>query len=410
MTQPEKQRILFLDDEEDVLHSLRCALRRERGRWDMRFVTSGAEALASLEQSPAELIVSDMRMPGMNGAEFLRKASELLPRSVRIVLSGEAEDEITVRAIPFAHQWLAKPTERDDLVRVIERSLKTREVTQSGAAHAMVTSTNRLPILPSVYLELTALLSNDDASIESISDIIEHQPCVSARVLQLSNSAFFGIPRTIESIREAVTFLGFATISQLVLAAEVISQLEPSEQAFPMDQFLKEANATSAVASDLLGRGPAAHTAASAGLLHHIGQLVLAQTPELGASYIAECVGLPHDQWSDVEMRLFGATHADVGAALLAVWGLPHELVEAVAFQHDPDPHLFTGMEAAVAVHIAHTIVSHEVAKEQDGAYSEDGPRFSEGASAYLDGETLSRLSALARRALMIERAGAEAT
>ncbi len=398
MTLPEKKRVLFLDDEEQILDSLRVALRRERKRWSMRFFSNGADALASLAEEPADIIVTDMRMPQMNGAEFLEKVTEKLPNSVRIVLSGEAAEELAVSAIPFAHQWISKPTEAAELVRILGRALATSELTHSSRARQIVTSVAKLPVLPQVYRELTAALAADEVCLDLVCGLVQKQPSVSARVLQMSNSAFFGLPRAMGNIREAVGYLGLETIKNLVFAAEVICELGPEDGSFPMSDFLMQATATSKLAAELLASdSEASETAASAGLLHDIGRLVLLQSGEHVSEYLRDCKGKPEDAWIEAEERLFGATHAEVGGALLGVWGLPHNLVEAVAYHHNLDALECPSMEPAVAVHVARAIVSHELDRSREDFDESSAPRISPGALALIDAPTIEHLATLAR-------------
>ncbi len=401
MTLLEKKRLLFLDDEAQILDALRVALRKERKRWSMRFFTDGVEALAALADEPADLIVTDMRMPIMNGAEFLEKVTEQLPNSVRVVLSGEAAEELTVSAIPFTHQWISKPTEAADLVRILDRALTTSDLTHASRAHQIVTSVAKLPVLPQVYQELTVALADKEVSLDVVCGLVERQPSVSARVLQMANSAFFGLARPIGSIRDAVGYLGLDTLKSLVFAAEIISELGPEDGTFPMNDFLMQAIATSKLAGDLMGRGgDGVQTALSAGLLHDIGRLVLMQSGKLGEEYTRECKGQSEGVWIEAEQRIFGATHAEVGGALLGVWGLPHQLVEAVAYHHNPDALGCTSMEPAIAVHVARAIVTHELDRSLGRANGASTPQISTGALAVVEPSVLEQLADTARELL----------
>ena len=115
-------RILFVDDQQQVLDSLRDALRPQRHEWEMLFATSGADALAELERAPCDVVVSDMRMPGMDGAALLGHVEHSHPAAIRIVLSGSTEREVVMRAAAVAHRLLAKPCDVEELVRVVTRS------------------------------------------------------------------------------------------------------------------------------------------------------------------------------------------------------------------------------------------------------------------------------------------------
>lgn len=398
---PEKSRIVFLDDEPQIIDSLRIALRRERKRWSMRFFTSGKCALEALAEEPAEVILTDMRMPEMNGAEFLQRAAAALPNSVRIVLSGEAEEALTFDAIPYAHQWVTKPTPSADLINVVERALATSAVIGDSRAREIVTSVASLPVLPKVYQELTGALADGEVDLEAVSEIVEGQPSLGARMLQMANSAFFGLPRPVDDLREAVSYLGLDTIKSLVFAAEVVCELGPRDSGFSMSGFLQEAVATSRIASRLMApdeRGQ--QTAFSGGLLHDVGRLVLLQAGEAGGEYARKASGADEQERLAIEMELFGATHAEVGAALLGVWGLPHGIVDAVAHHHRAIPEDGTLLDPTIAVSIARTIVTEEMraAREDDSAGSGPSPnvRFGD----LVDADLLAHVKAIAQLAM----------
>ena len=106
---PAKTRILFVDDEPLVLQGLQRMLRPMRNEWEMAFVESGRRALEEMATLPFQVVVSDMRMPGMNGAQFLSHVQELYPRTVRLILSGHADKDLIMKCVGTAHQFLAKP-------------------------------------------------------------------------------------------------------------------------------------------------------------------------------------------------------------------------------------------------------------------------------------------------------------
>ncbi|MEO7650489.1 MAG: response regulator, partial [Bryobacteraceae bacterium] len=103
------KQLLFVDDEPKVLEGLKRSLRPMREDWNMSFVTSGAEALQTLEQAPFDVIVSDMRMPVMDGAQLLNEVRQRFPQVVRIVLSGQSDKELIYQSIAATHQYLDKP-------------------------------------------------------------------------------------------------------------------------------------------------------------------------------------------------------------------------------------------------------------------------------------------------------------
>lgn len=126
-----RARILFVDDEPALLEGLRNLLRRDRDRWDMAFAIGGAAALEELARQPADLVVADLRMPGIDGLSLLSEVRRQWPATARMVLSGHAEEDMAWRATAVAHQFLSKPIEPDALRGVIERTLDLCRLLQS---------------------------------------------------------------------------------------------------------------------------------------------------------------------------------------------------------------------------------------------------------------------------------------
>src|SRR3954452_13695845 len=218
----EKKRILFVDDEAHVLASLNAALRSRTDEWTMVFAQGGEAALEEIAVKPFDVVVSDMRMPGMSGAELLQLVRQRHPETVRLVLSGHSEFERTLDVAPFAHQFLAKPCRSDELESVIERACELRSLLFDVEAQATVAGVTGLPAAPAAYLRLADALSQPDVCAADVASLIEADIAVFAKVLQLVNSAFFGLGRRITSASEAVAYLGISPLRSLVLSVELL--------------------------------------------------------------------------------------------------------------------------------------------------------------------------------------------
>jgi HD-like signal output (HDOD) protein/ActR/RegA family two-component response regulator len=362
------KQILFVDDEMHILESLRDALRPRRREWRMTFVSDGEAALAELDRQPYDVVVSDMRMPGMDGAALLGHVQRLHPDTVRIVLSGFAEVEVVARAATVAHRFLAKPCDIDELTGVVERSCALNDLTRREDLRRAATGTASLPPVPRLFAELTSLLGDPSATPTEAAALISQDVAVAAKVLQLANSAFFGPRRHVSQIEQAVVYLGLNTVRTLVLSAGAFEAL-PTRQPIPhfsIEELERHGTVVGRVVHQMLHDDPRRDDAVAAGLLHDIGMLVLAaQQPEhLGAALIAA-----NDQQRplvEVERDHTGVTHAEVGAHLLALWGLSHDVVESVAYHHEPRP-ARNGLDPAAAVYIADTLLA------QCGAASASG-------------------------------------
>ncbi|WP_054650256.1 response regulator [Salidesulfovibrio brasiliensis] len=122
------KRVLFVDDEKNVLNGLRRMLRSIRDEWEMDFAPGGAEALELVGKKEYDLVVSDMRMPGMDGAELLTKVQELSPETVRIVLSGHSEQNMVMKSVKPAHQFLSKPCSSEQLLQTLKEAYRLRRL------------------------------------------------------------------------------------------------------------------------------------------------------------------------------------------------------------------------------------------------------------------------------------------
>jgi HD-like signal output (HDOD) protein len=356
-----KKHILFVDDESNVLQGLQRMLRPLRDEWDIEVAGSGQEALEKMSLSAYDVIVSDMRMPGMDGAQLLQKVMLRYPQTVRLILSGQSDQEGIMRSVGPAHQYLAKPCSADILKATVGRACALRDLLSQESLRHLLSKVKNLPSLPSLYVEVMKELQSQDASIERVGRIISKDPAMSAKILQLVNSAFFGFPTRITLPARAVTILGLEKIKALVLSLHVFSQFQAAQlPGFSLellwDHCLQVANFSKLIAKDMEASQALADDCFSAGLLHDTGTLILAGN--LPHEYAQALTRSQQDSASRVELEaaeeeIFGATHAEVGAYLLGLWGLPHLLVEAVAFHHTSRECFNTDFSPLTAVHAA---------------------------------------------------------
>lgn len=361
---PDKRRVLFVDDEPRVLDGLRRMLYPMRHEWEMAFATSGREALEILAQEPFDVIVTDMRMPGMGGVDLLQEVMRRHPNVVRIVLSGQAEREAIARAVGPAHQFLSKPCDAETLRSTLARACALGDLLADKRLKQLVSRMETLPSLPSLYCEIMRELESPKASAKTIGQIVEQDIGMSAKVLQLVNSAFFGLPQRVSSPAQAVVLLGLDTIRMLVLSVGIFAQFDQSRlRALSLttlwDHSLTVAAFAKRIAENASTDRRIIDHAFTAGLLHDVGKLVLAASlPQEYAASLAlaekEGTGL-----SKAEQTVIGASHADVGAYLLGLWGLPEPIVVATAFHDIPPKYLDKDFSPLTAVYVAN-LLAHE--------------------------------------------------
>ncbi|MBU2453622.1 MAG: HDOD domain-containing protein, partial [Proteobacteria bacterium] len=218
-----KRRILFVDDELNILKGLQRSLRPLRQYWDMEFSEGAVNALELLEKQSFDVIVSDMRMPQMDGATLLKIVQEKYPTMVRIVLSGYSDQEMTMKSVKSAHQYLSKPCDKKVLITAITRACSLQDLLNKKPLQHLLGGIESMPSIPALYAQIMEELRSAEASTASVGKIIAKDMGMTAKVLQLVNSSFFGIPRHISNVTEAVVMLGMDVVKSLVLGIEVFS-------------------------------------------------------------------------------------------------------------------------------------------------------------------------------------------
>jgi HD-like signal output (HDOD) protein len=352
------RRILFVDDDPRILEELRDMLRPQRHDWEMAFAPSGDAALALLEASPFDVIVSAMRMSWMDGATLLARVREWYPQVVRIILSDRTELSTALRVVPVAHQFLAKPCDAEMLRVAIERACHLKALLHDDSIRRTVGALGDLPSLPRTYHALTLALEDPSTSIQKVADIIELDVGISAKILQLVNSAFFGMARSITNIQNAVSYLGISTLKSLVLSVEVFRVFAPKVplKGFSLEDLQRHSRLTAYIAARLPVPKHLVDIVMVAGMLHDVGKLIMAwKLPERFKKLLAE-VAEQQCPLYQVEEREYGFSHAEIGAYLLGLWGLPYVVVEAIALHHAPNRVPHQNFDAASAVYIANLL------------------------------------------------------
>lgn len=358
-----KRSILFVDDEPRVLSGLERMLRPMRRVWTMSFARSGREALALLKKSHFDAVVTDIRMPVMNGLELLSEVKRLYPDTVRIILSGESDQEMTLKAVNVSHQFLNKPCNTETLKDAISRVGDLSLLLQKESIKAMVSGVDSLPSLPSLYLEIMQEIQSSDSSIKKVGDIISRDLAMTAKILQLVNSSYFSLPRHISSPEQAVFLLGLDTIKSLVLSIQVFTQFKLKKMPKGYLKRLWGHSMATAQTSKIIAKQERQEQVVidnsfMAGLLHDTGKLVMASCFDDQYGELVSSVG-EKGILSEKEKETFDVTHAEAGAYLMGLWGLPHSIIEAIAFHHSPGRSMTREFTPLTAVYIA-DMLEHE--------------------------------------------------
>lgn len=353
----DKKGILFVDDEPNILSGIKRMLRSMRKDFDFYFAEGGQEALEILSENSVDVVVSDMRMPGMDGVELLSNVQENFPNAVRIMLTGQADDESIIKTVGVVHQFLSKPSDPDSLKDILIRSAALQDLMDSRQLKEMVSSIGSLPSLPNIYTELQKVLRNPDATAEEIAKVIEKDISMTAKLLQLVNSSFFGLFQKVESADRAVMLLGVDVIKNLALGMEIFSEVQTVSPllstSYLWEHSIIVAQCSKKIAMEATDDTNIINSSFIAGMLHDIGRLLL--LTKLGSAYvpIIEKAGAESTPLLALEKQTFNATHCDIGAYLIGLWGFNNNIVEAIAFHNTIETYPGTSFSAALAVHVA---------------------------------------------------------
>jgi putative nucleotidyltransferase with HDIG domain len=350
--------VLFVDDEPNLLMGLQRALRPMRSEWEMEFVSSGDAALQAMSNLPFDMVVADMRMPGMSGAELLERVKERFPQTVRLILSGHSDNELIVRASASAHQILSKPYDPEKLKSQLLRTLALKTLLQNATLKKFVSQMKCIPTLPQYYQEVTEELRSVDPSPARIGRIISRDMGMTSKILQLVNSAVSGMSAEISEPTQAVMLLGLDTIQAMVLSVSIFSVFGPgSLRSFEAEHLWGHSLSISKLSRSIAQAqgiaGSALDPYQSAGLLHDIGKLIMASADPKGYRTVLDYAAEHGAALFHVEKEAFGCNHAEIGAYLLGIWGLPGSIVEAVAWHHCPSESQVNEFSPLATVHFA---------------------------------------------------------
>ena len=370
------KRVLFVDDDRKVLDGIRRMLHTNRKQWEMHFAEGGEAALKLCESAEFDVVVSDMRMPIMDGAALLDQIKRRYPETARIILSGHSSPDAALRAVPVAHRFLAKPCNAAELRTAIECVCNLQELLCRTELRKIVGAVGGLPALSSTYIALMTAAADPNATLAEVAQIVERDPAISAKVLQLVNSAFFGLRQNVTRLQTAVSYLGMNTIKSLVLVADTFESLKP-HPGIPTSVFenMRDHACRSAMIARQMPLDPNARDmAVIACLLQDVGKLVLAS--KLPEQFLA-VEALAHEtecENFEAEQQLLGTTHGEIGAYLLGLWAIPHLVVEAIAHHHHPTriPHL--GFDISIATYLADLLARENNAGDPPGEKALSGP------------------------------------
>lgn len=346
-----KNSILFVDDEKQILNSLRRVFMDKN--YKLYFALSGKEALEILEKNNVDLMVSDMRMPGMDGSQLLKIVKEKYPYVLRMILSGYSDEKQMLDVIEnnLCSSYALKPWKNEELIQLINGIFNYEQIILDKNLIQTLNDIEKLPYSLNVYNKLCKAIDENN-SIDSISAIIEEDPSITLKVLSIVNSAFYGLKTG--SLKQAINYLGLSNIKNLLLVSCVVS-LENNKFAKELNMLWKHLISTNIflikIYKDLFNEEIPDELIAT-GILHDIGKGVI--VTHYDSDYNNQ--GKDYNRIKltiEEEKRFFKNSHSEIGAYLLSRLGFPEEIVEAVMFHHQPLNPIVKNKKHLAALHIA---------------------------------------------------------
>lgn len=372
-----KKRILFVGEEQPLWNEFHQEAADQGGDWAVEFARNGSEALALAERLTFDAAVVDIQLSGMNGVDLLDNLVKCEPKAVRMILSDVADARNTAQCAGRAHHHLFKPCDARTVLDALKQAIALEASLSTDTARSLIGQMRWLPSPPAIYSKILLEIQSRDASIEKIGSLIAQDPAITAKILQLANSAVLGLRLQVTQPVDAIAYIGLETTRALILLAHTFSSFDQLKCV----GFSAEALWEHSVLTGHLARRIASLTdccpetseqALSAGLLHDIGKLLFAAN--LPGPF-GQAVSLARAQrcslWK-AESRVFGASHPELGACVLAIWGLPIPIVEAVALHHCParsqEQQEFTPL---TAVHVANAFQHEPLANGSGSSQTE---------------------------------------
>jgi HD-like signal output (HDOD) protein/ActR/RegA family two-component response regulator len=355
------KRLLFCDAEPQILEALKSRFFARRKDWDMHFVGSGALAIELMQKEHFDILVTDLRMPGVDGATLISRTLVDSPDTIRIVLSGYSDAEQSQKLLSQVHRFLSKPCEPKRLEECIDRCLATHSLVDSPEMRARLGAIDSLPPIPATFAALRRAVVDPMADSRKVARIILRDPAISAKILQVCNSAFFRLPRRVTSVEQAVSHLGLSAVQSMALSAELFKPGASMPPALDLELLQRHALGVGVIARSLAAGAPWADDAFLAGLLHDVGFLILGRQCREELQAAMELAG-GATPLAAAEQTCIGVDHAAVGGYLLTLWGIPYEVVDAVTLH---EKHIDAQeLDIGSAVAIAHTLMG--VVRPQD--------------------------------------------
>lgn len=366
-----KKKILYVDPYENEARKLLFDLMQMEPQWELIHVSSSLAALASLRDNAIDAVIADMDLPDASGVKLLDSVMLARPRAVRFAISGMKDMNVLLRSVGTAHQYLVRPIDAATLRSTLRRAFSLELWLPSEKVVKLLTASPQIPSPPRLYFQAVRVMRSEDSSLEDVGAIISQDPAMTAKILQAVNSPIFGLGKSVVNPAEAVFYLGGQVTLSLMLVAHTYSYFDMAKGVgLSIENLWRHSLAVGRFAAKIAtmeGANPAlSDEASTAGMLHDIGKLVLAANHNEMYRKAVELTKTSGCAVWEAEEQVFGVNHAEVGACLAVMWGLPASAVEAIALHHHPVLMVSDHFSPLAAVHAANAIEHAETESLKD--------------------------------------------
>ncbi len=353
-------RVLLVDDDPLVLSALNRTVLSRRPEWEVVLAKSGEMAVGWLTQTPFDMVMTDMQMPGMDGSTVLKMSQKLQPGAIRMVLSGHAPLVRILEAEGHYHRFIMKPIEPNQLMAILSSLSPEGLDEECLMARSLVAGLERVPSLRRCVDQLKALLEQPDPDLVEVCRVVAQDLGIATSILKLVNSAYLSVGHFIAGINEAVEYLGLTVLRELVLNRGImVVATDAAPAGLSLEGLWGHSHQVALTASEWIrsatGDQTLAAQAFSVGLLHDVGKLVLAINPACNYRAVIEHGHIGNQSLQDLERQWLGTDHGKVGAQLLHLWALPESFSAVVKEQDGNGPADCTSL-ISLAVHCAHLL------------------------------------------------------
>jgi HD-like signal output (HDOD) protein len=351
--------VLCASDDAGVAAEVKERLHTDEHRWQFRCAGTSQEALEALSSGAVDALITPMSMAAPDGVNLLEYTHTHFPAVARLVLEGETSGPVQIAGVGPLTQTLSKPCTPRTLEAAVELVLGLRELIASEYLRTLFGAQESLAKPPAVYTRLVELSQDPQSTADDVVQLVQQDVGLTAEVLRLVNSAFYGQSDKVKDLSWAVVLLGLDTLKSLALAGVAFRPGAPLPEGLNSDELATRAVRASVTAQKVSRRehwGPETTSELSlAALLAEVGLLVLAPgEPDGWALLRDQREELPS---AALERDAFGCTVGEASAYLLGLWGFPVGAVAATAAQplDLSDPETIAGAApAALAVAFAH--------------------------------------------------------